>query len=59
MQTPKRVLTIPENLIFPRLLKNFKFHDISMIGKAPVIFQGFPGAVETLHLSLLKYQSIR
>ena len=31
--------------------KNLKFHDISMTGKAPIIFQGFPGfpgAVGTL-----------
>ena len=32
-------------MIFYKILK---FHDISMTGKAPITFQGFPGAVGTL-----------
>ena len=35
-------------MIFYKILK---FHDISMTGKAPIIFQGFPGAVGTLDIS--------
>ena len=49
-------MTTTKNLIFPGINSHFsmifykilKFHDISMTGKAPIIFQGFPGAVGTL-----------
>ena len=30
---------------FHDIFQTLKFHDISMTGKVPIIFQGFPGAV--------------
>ena len=56
IQPLKSVLTITEVLIFPGFVLFFhdiffiifKFHDMSMTGKANAIFPGFPGAVGTL-----------
>ena len=50
LQYVSEILTFPGFFLFFHdiFFKILKFHEISMNGKAPIIFQGFPSAVGTL-----------